>query len=107
MNNDYRDEDPWMDPGSLDPGSLAIANRQHDDRLRAEGISIEGRIKASWNSPKLSLRGPLTDRKIKAYQKAGFYSAEYKEARKRIMDKNRLRRTGNFIEVGGRLIYTP
>lgn len=72
------------------------------------------RIPSAWNIERLLRRGPLTDRQIAKYQARGFYSPEYRKARKEIMDKKRVkrleleaRREGNFLTVDGRLIYSP
>jgi|SRR6185369_4811558 len=47
---------------------------------------------------------PLTDRQIDKYAEAGWYSAEFKEARRIKMNA---KRKGNFIESDGRMIYSP
>lgn len=111
----YRDN--TLDP-YVNPTALQIANRDHDDRLRAEGVTQEGRVRSAWDTAKLVRRGVLTDKKIRAYAKAGYYSAEYKAARKKLMDKKTAQhnfynatqtftKRGNFIERDGRLIYAP
>lgn len=49
---------------------------------------------------------PLTDRKIRKYERAGWYSAENKAARKARAEKRQAR--SNFREgPEGRLIYCP
>ncbi len=85
---------------------LRFTNEQHDSRLRAEGINPEGRIGASWNTQALARRGYLTDKKIAEYQKKGFYSAEYRSARKKLMEQ-KAKRKGNFVERDGSLVYSP
>jgi hypothetical protein len=113
MNDDTRyqsGDDPFI-PAE----ELSAANAQHDEGLRAMHIATDGRINSSWNSSKLALRGMLTDRKIAKYKAAGFYTAEYREARKKAMAKKAFaynaaktfERKGNFTEIAGRLIYTP
>lgn len=64
----------------------------------------QGHIRPSWNTTRMLVRGPLTDRKIAKYAKLGWYSAEYREKRRAKMDK---RPHKNFREVEGRLIYSP
>lgn len=59
------------------------------------------------------IKGNLTDKKIENYRKRGFYSSEYRIARKKLMDqksfeRNMNRACGNFFEAeDGRLIYSP
>lgn len=69
------------------------------------------RLRSSWNTDRMLVLGPLTDRKIEKYREKGWYSAEFKEARKKLMEKKRIenhvRRVGNFFESDGRLIYSP
>jgi hypothetical protein len=50
--------------------------------------------------------GPLTDKKIAEYERAGWYGAEAARARKARAEK-KLHRKGNFLEVDGRSIYCP
>jgi hypothetical protein len=70
-----------------------------------------GSIRPSWNTSAWLIRGPLTDRKIKKYEQQGWYSAEFKKARREKMEKKRIenhvRRVSNFFETDGRLIYSP
>lgn len=72
-------------------------------------------IKSGWNPSRMLMRGPLTDKKIEAYRKQGWYTGAFREARKEMMDRKAAkrrayqeRRDGNFI-VGsdGRLIFSP
>jgi hypothetical protein len=116
MNDDTRyqsGDDPFIPLNELND-----SNARHDEELRQMHIATEGRLSSSWNPSKLALRGPLTDRKIEKYKKAGFYTLEYREARKKAMAKKAFaynanqatktfERKGNFTEIGGRLIYTP
>lgn len=52
----------------------------------------------------LALRGRLlTDRDIEKYERMGYYSAEFKEARRALWAK----RKTNFVSREGRLIYCP
>ncbi len=56
------------------------------------------------------IRGPLTDKKIAKYQKQGWYSEAFKEARRELMNKKRsgkLRREGSFVRDGDRMLYNP
>lgn len=54
---------------------------------------------------------PLDDRRIQRYERAGWYSAEFKRAREKAMLRAKVAkdgvRRGNFREVGGRMIYSP
>jgi hypothetical protein len=68
-------------------------------------------IRSSWNTVRMLMRGPLTDRKIEQYEKRGYYSAEFREARREMWQRQqakRMRRDGNFLlrEDGSR-IYAP
>lgn len=69
------------------------------------------RLRSSWNTTAWLIRGPLTDRKIKKYMKQGWYSAEFKELRRRKMAQKQWiyhnERISNFFESDGRLIYSP
>lgn len=55
------------------------------------------------------VKGLLTDRKIEAYQKRGWYSSEFKEERRKFQEKKRaFKRAGNWLESDdGRSIYSP
>lgn len=72
-----------------------------------------GRIRPSWNCEAMLIRGNLTDRKIEEYRKRGFYSSEYRIARKKLMDQKTFERNmnmagSNFVQAeDGRLIYNP
>lgn len=52
---------------------------------------------------------PLTNRKISRYQKAGWYSADFRAIRRDRMNRQRnlSRREGSFLIDGERLIYSP
>ena len=84
-------------------------------------------LRPAWNPTLILRRGLLTDRKITRYIKLGFYSAEYRQARKERMAirQGSLRpgsgqagqakrqhlppstRQGNFISQDGRTVYCP
>lgn len=66
-----------------------------------------GYVRSGWNEAQMLIRGPLTDKKIARYQKRGFYTAEFKEERRKYAAQKRVKRRGNFIENEGRLIYSP
>lgn len=56
------------------------------------------------------VRGPLTDRKIEQYRKMGFYSNEWRTARKEFWKNRETRKRvhSNFVQAeDGRLIYSP
>jgi len=69
------------------------------------------RISGSWNPNRFLIGGKLTDKAISNYQERGWYTSEFKEARRELMEKKRIKRegkrTGSFIEKKGRLIYSP
>lgn len=68
------------------------------------------RIRCAWLESHMMRRGKLTDRKIAQYEREGFYSVEYKAARKELQErkaKKRSNRDGNFVLEGGRMIYDP
>jgi hypothetical protein len=69
-----------------------------------------GHIRPSWNTVHMLIRGRLTDRKIAQYERLGYYSSEYRTARRERMAKQqsqRLKRDGSFVTRDGRLIYAP
>lgn len=71
------------------------------------------RLRSGWNEAAFLLGKPLTDRKIAEYERRGYYSAAFREARaellrrKRATHEARIKRIGPFIEHEGRLIYSP
>lgn len=90
----------------LDDQLILEANARHDRNLPPEQWA--GKIRSSWNETRLAKRGKLTDKKIDQYSKAGFYSAEYRQARKDLRQKKaKATRVGNYIETDGRFIYSP
>ncbi len=69
-------------------------------------------IRSTWNEARLLMRGRLTDKLISKYQRKGYYSHEFKEARRELMAKKKARRdavrSGNFLTTSdGRLVYSP
>lgn len=67
-----------------------------------------GNVRSTWNETRMLLRGPLTDRKIEAYQKAGYYSEAYRQARREKMQRKRVERVGAWIRgAEGQMIYSP
>ena len=70
-----------------------------------------GRIRPSWNEAQLMRKGKLTDKRIEYYRKRGYYSAEYRQARKKKQElksfRKNMERQGNFIVDDGRMIYSP
>lgn len=52
---------------------------------------------------------PLTDKRIAHYEARGYYSAEFREARRQHMaKKSKVRRAGNFMTLeDGRMVYSP
>ncbi len=71
-------------------------------------------IRPGFREAMLLRRGPLTDKQISKYQAQGWYTAEFKEARRSLMDKKTAKtqaylakREGNFTLTNGRLVYNP
>lgn len=107
MNTDI--DDPFVDPLAL-----VEANRRCDEELRRMGIDpkLPSGIRSAWKPQQLIRRGPLTDRKLAKYEKLGWFSPEFKKARKEAMDKKSFKKEmnracGPFFEREGRLIYSP
>lgn len=75
------------------------------------GFDNSVRLKSSWNPGRFLVGKKLTDRRIEQYRKAGWYSEEFREARRELMAKNRVKRAvreGSFLkQQDGRLIYAP
>lgn len=73
---------------------------------------IHTRVKSSKAFDNVVL-GPLSDKKIAEYERAGWYSADAKRARldraeKKFKQQKRDPREGNFVlSEDGRLIYSP
>jgi len=72
-------------------------------------------MRSSWNETRMLLRGPLTDKRIEYYRERGWYSAEFREARRGLIasqnakrQEREARREGNFLVFSdGRQIYSP
>lgn len=109
MNTEDRFDDPYV--SDLD---LRMAWARHDREMLELGIDP----KTGW-SGSLKTKGfvnnimgkRLTDAKIAKYEREGFYSQEYREARKKMAEKKhqkRVVRQGNFdVGENGRMIYRP
>lgn len=93
-------EDPYVDPIEL-----AAANQRHDAQLHSVPMDPSVPIRSRWASSNVP-KGELTDKKINKYQKLGYYSPEYRQARKEFQAKKRAR-SGNFDLIDGRMIYRP
>jgi hypothetical protein len=63
-------------------------------------------LRSSWNPDHMLVLGPLTDRKIEKYAQRGWYSAEFRQARRERWQRKG-KRDGNFVERDGRMIYSP
>src|SRR5688572_8010693 len=90
---------PWSE--------LSEANRRHDEEPHSVCFDKSARYPGTWRDHS---RGPLlTDKRIERYQKKGFYSAEFREARRAYQARKAAqKRVGNFIKAGdGRFIYCP
>lgn len=68
-------------------------------------------IRTSWNSTRFLIRGKLTDKAIEKYREKGWYSQEFRDARRELMQKKqakRAKRDGSFLITDeGRMIYSP
>jgi hypothetical protein len=66
-------------------------------------------MRSSWNETRMVMRGPLTDRAIARYQQAGWYSEEFRQARRdRMHRKAGVQRQGNWLtREDGQSIYSP
>jgi hypothetical protein len=104
------DLQPWPgEAAEVDPLHLVLANAHCDHELAALGTYAHdpARVRPGWNSAALLRKGYLTDKKIDAYVKRGFYSEDFREFRRQRMQK-KSRRDGNFLRAdSGRLIYNP
>lgn len=98
-------EDPFVPPDEL-----AAANARHDREHGGSKEFAQSRIRSSWNEGRLVGRGPLTDKKIARYAKAGWFSLEFRQARRDFQARKQARRAkreGNFDVIDGRFIYRP
>ncbi len=90
---------------------VAASNDRHDAQHGDPYDFNENRVPSGWNEAKLMRLAPLTDRKIDRYEKLGYYSPEYRAARRELQERKaakRANRQGNFdIASDGRLIYRP
>ena len=85
--------------------SIEDANRRHDAQHGNPYDYQLSRIRCAWNEGRVVQKKPLTDKAIEKYIKAGYYTGEFKEARRELM-KRKGKRTGNFEKAeDGRLIY--
>ncbi len=97
---------PDNDDPYVDPGQLSKANLRHDEELARMGITAQAHVRSGRNRSLMIVRGPLTDRQIANYDRLGFYSPEFKAARKALQAK-KTHPGSNFSERDGRLIYSP
>lgn len=90
---------------------VPASNDRHDREHGNPYEFNETRIRSGWNEHHMARRAKLTDKKIKHYQDLGYYSADFKEARRELWEKKAARRAakrdGNFDLVEGRMIYRP
>lgn len=91
----------------LEDKFIQEANERHD--REHPNFDWSSQIKSAWNETRLSRRKPLTDKKIQKYIEQGYYSAEYRKARKELqVRKAKAKRVGNFIESEpGKFVYAP
>ena len=90
---------------------IRLANARHD---REHGNPHQwARVRSGWNEQMLTRGDVLDDRAVAKYAAAGYYSAGYREARRELQERRkaqaeaRAKRSGNFVQEGGRLIYRP
>lgn len=93
----------------IDPEELRAANARHQSDMDRLGIDIRmpGRMSTGWKPQSMIRRGMLTDRKIGQYEKKGFYTAEFQNARRQHWAKQQGKRIGGFLQRDGRMIYSP
>jgi len=96
-----------LDDPMMDPGALRAANYAHDLALDRLHIDPHCHVRTGWSRAIGFSNGPLTDRKIEKYRTQGYYSQEFKEARKKLQAMRRGKREGNFTRTVERLIYSP
>lgn len=103
-----------LDDPIVDYETLRAANIAHDEGMRRIGLNPTqpSRIRTGWYGT--PIRGRiLTDKLIEKYRSLGYYSVEYREARKKLMQRKATtkafnRASGNFFQgADGRLIYNP
>jgi len=85
---------------------IPAANARHDQQHGDPYQFQSGRVRGGWQVHNMSRRGYLTDKQIDYYASQGFYSEEFREARRRHHEKKRSR-SGNWVTQEGRLIYSP
>jgi hypothetical protein len=85
--------------------NISDANAQHD---RAHPTNWQP-IRAGFRPDILIRRGKLTNQKIARYEKLGYYSANFRQARRELWSRRAAkRRSGNFdLTDDGRMIYRP
>lgn len=69
----------------------------------------QAHMRSAWNISAMLRRGKLTDRKIAQYEKAGYYTPEFRQARRDLQARKRKRRREGSFDVtdDGRMIYNP
>ncbi len=63
-------------------------------------------MRSGWNEAMLLRGRKLTDADIRRYERKGWYSEELRQARRDLQPK-RTKRSGNFLERDGKLIFAP
>ena len=65
-------------------------------------------IRSGWNVGHLLRGKPLTDTRIRHYERLGYYDAGFRAARREMWQRRKTRREGNFeTAADGRLIFRP
>lgn len=98
------------DDSSFQLPDVAGSNARHDREHGDYRDYNDTRIRSAWNEARLMRRRPLTDKQIRKYEALGYYSSEFRDARRALQDRksaSRARREGNFDLVDGRMIYNP
>jgi len=94
----------------MEPKDITEANRRYDKQHGEPRLYQRNRVSSTWNESRLRLGSPLTDKRIAKYAREGWYSADFRLARRELWAKQaqkRAKREGNFDIVDGRLIYRP
>lgn len=87
------------------------ANKRWDAEIGQHTISMDPRVPLRARQFSNIVGAKLTDKKIEQYRQRGFYSQEFKEARKQHMARvssKKPKRVGNFLLFSdGRQVYSP
>jgi len=87
-----------------------LANARHD--AERHSVTMDPYVPLRSRNVQTAVCGPLTDKKIARYERAGFYSVEFRTARKELWErraaKRQSKRDGNWLLFAdGRKVYSP